>query len=451
MLRKTIIAFTLAALIAGCTEDEPSTATSAEASTTTTAGGTATSTGTAAPTTAPGDGSIVSDFAGQDWFVGTVPNAGVEADSTLEPIVIGMINQENSPVGSFPEVRAAAQAAVNWINAELGGVNGRPIEFKTCITSFSVEQSQACAQQLVQDGAVAVISGIDITANGSLPILEQNGIPMISAVPTTLAELRSSHVVSFSGGTTGADVAFVAHAAENGAKRIAIAYGQFESFEVPAVDYGAKVAESLGLETTLIPFSMATTDFLPVVQSAIDSGADAITIAAADSACVPIIMTLHDLGYTGTVYMVGSCAAVEILAQIPDDIQADVVFNREGPSATTNEREMYFDVADRYADEPAGGAGTVSFRAVMNLWAVLTAIGPDITPAAITERFASSVDQPSFWRHPYTCDGKQVPGMPALCSPQQTLFSMPDDLVDHAVPVTDDWIDVPAFVADLPG
>ncbi len=445
----SIIVVMLVALASACTESEPPTATGPTAGITTVTTIASTSPDvSAAPTTIAGDGSIVSAFAGQQWFAGTVPSAGVAADPALEPVVVGLINQENSPVGSFPELRVAVEAAVNWANSELNGVGGRPIKLVSCITSFSVEQSQACAQQLVEAGAVVVLTGLDITANGSLPILEQNGIPVISGLPTTLAELRSDNVVSFSGSITGAYVAFVADAARNDAASIAIAYGEFESFAVPALEYGAKVAEQLGMKVTLIPFGLGLTDYLPIVQAAIDSGADAITIAAADTACIPIITSLHDLGYEGQVYMVGACAAKEILDQIPDDIQAKVVFNSEGPPNESIEGEMFALVAERYATDPAGGAGTVTFRAMMNLWAVLNKVGADAAPEAISATLKGARAEPSFWGHPYTCDAKQVPGLPALCSPQQTLFTLPTDGGDPVI-VSDDWIDVPAFVANL--
>ena len=414
-------------------------------------GAPATGVGEAPPTDSvgmPDDGSVIGAYAGRQWFAGSAPTSASPADATAEPLVIGMINQENSPVGSFPEIRAAVEAAVAWINAELGGVNGRPIDLRTCITSFSAEQSQACAQEMVQAGAVAVLSGIDITATGSLPVLEQNGIPMISVLPTTLAELRSSNDFSFSGGITGAYVAFVADAHERGIDSVAIAYGDFESFNVPATEYGAKVAEILGMGVTLIPFGIGTTDYLPVVQAAIDSGAGAITIGAADTACAPIVKALDDLGYAGQLYMVGACAAPQILAQIPDSAQARVIFNSEGPAVAGAEASMFFDVTEAFATEPAGGAGTIGFRAILNLWAAMRAVPGDVSSEAIIEVLRSSVDEPSFWGHAYTCDGKQVPGFPALCSPQQTLFSIVADDAP-ATPTVTDWIDVPALVATL--
>jgi len=402
----------------------------------------------ASSTTVASDGSVVSAQAGKEWAFGTVPDRATPADASLDPLVVGIINQENVPIGSFPEMRLAAQSAFDWINAELGGVNGRPIEVVTCIANFSVEQSQACAQQMVQAGAVAVISGIDISSNGSVPVFEQNGIAMLSAIPTTLAELRSPIAFSFSGGITGAYVAFVADAHEKGATSIAIGYGDYESFAVPATSYAAPVAESLGMKVTLIPFPITTNDFLPVVQAAVDSGADAIAVAAADSSCVPLMTTLHDLGYQGLPYIVGACAAAQILQQVPDEIQAPIIFNTEGPPGPSVDGQLFLDATARYTTGAAGGAGTVAFRTAMNLWHVMEGLGTDVTSAGILDALRASKDAPSFWGHPYTCDGNQVTGLPALCSPQQTTFRLPDDS-GNAVPESTDWIDVPALVRGI--
>jgi branched-chain amino acid transport system substrate-binding protein len=461
-LRSMVVPLVLVAGVAACTEGavddaDGTTAATSQPADTATAAAAPDETGspdtevpsTGTPDSIPAsDGSIVSVYAGEPWFAGTIPAAGVAADESLPPVVVGMINTENAPTGSFPELRAAVGAAINWINAELGGVNGRPIDLVTCITSFDVAMSQACAQEMVQGNADIVISGIDLTSNGSLPILEQNDIPVISALPTTLTELKSTNTYSFSGSITGAYVAFADHAFANGADSIALAYGDFESFAVPATEYGAKVAENLGMDVTLIPFGIVTTDFLPVVQAALDSEADAIVVAAADSACSPIMNAIADFGYEGQLYMVGACAAGEIIAQIDDDVQSRVIFNSEGPPNTDGvEGPLFLDVTNRYSDEPAGGAGTVSFRAMMNVWAALARVDGELTPEAIRAEFATPAT-PSFWGHPYTCDGQQVPGLPALCSPQQSLFSLPDDSGD-AVPAGDEWIDVPALVADL--
>mgnify|MGYP001550479132 FL=1 len=86
------------------------------------------------PMTDPDADTIVGRWAGQPWFIGDVPDTPVAAEG--ESIKIGMINQENEVFGDFPELRQAAAAAVEWVNAELGGVGGRPLELLACNTNF---------------------------------------------------------------------------------------------------------------------------------------------------------------------------------------------------------------------------------------------------------------------------------------------------------------------------
>jgi branched-chain amino acid transport system substrate-binding protein len=379
-------------------------------------------------TTAPvDDGSVVSAFAGEPWFLGEVPSSAQPADASLPPIRLGMINQEETPVGSYAEVRAAVEAAAAWVNAELGGVDGHPIEILPCITRFDAEQSRSCALELVERGVVALVGGVDVLSTGSYPVIEQNGLASFGGIPANLVEQRSPNAFFFSGGDAGALAGFMAHAAENRRTTVALAYGEeVESFAVAARDDGAVVGQSLGLQVELIPFSLFTTDFLPVLTRAQEVGADAMMVLAATSACVPVLQTAADLGLDAQLYLTGACAAEAVIEAAGESV-VGVVFNAEGPvDGTDVEASLYQAVVDRYAEEPAGGAGTVGFRGFMNLYSLLREAGADNASSETLAALARAAEErPSFWGHPYTCDGQQVPGLPALCAPQQRLFTLP--------------------------
>ncbi len=416
-------------------EDEPTAATDPPGTRSVTPGSSAPS----AESTVANDGSIVAAYAGQSWFLGEMPSSATPADDTLEPILLGMINNEDTPFGSYPEVRAAAEAAALWVNTELGGVDGRPIEVRTCISRFDVEQSQQCALELERAGVVAFVGGVDVTSNGSYPVIEQNGLPVVGGIPATLTEQRSPNAFFFSGGIAGGATAMVAHAAESGAERVLLAFGELEPFEVAAREYAAVVGESLGLDIELVPFSFSTADYLPILTKARDVDAQAVIVLAADAACVPLMETASALELDATVYLFGSCAAESIL-DAAGEAALGIIFNSEGPVGEDDiEGAIFQDVIDRYATEPAGAAGTVGFRGLMNLYAMLRELGgADITSEGLLDLARNSADEPSFWGHPYTCDGQQVPGLPALCAPQQILFTF-DAVGQDPVEITD-WI-----------
>jgi branched-chain amino acid transport system substrate-binding protein len=449
MRRRILIVLGVFALVvAACSESDNETETSDTTPTTTAAPATTVDDGTDDPPDGGdqplGDGtSIVERLAGQDWFLGTVPDLPVPADDSLEPIRIGMINQEDTAAGSFPELRFAAEAAINFINAELGGVDGRPLELVPCITEFSVESSQACAQELVLEQVVALVGGIDVLVQGALPVLEQNGLPIVGGIPAGLAEQRSPSSFAFSGGTAGGMAAFMQHAQEQGYEKAFIAYGEFESFQVAAEDYGARVGEDLGLEVRLHAFPLFGADYTSVLNDAKTFGAQAVVINAADAACVPVMQGFQDFEFEGTLYMFGACAAEEIIDSAAG-ANNGVVFSGEGPPDADDVDGMIYDLAsNEYNTGNAQAAGTVAFRGMMNLYAVLAELGgDDITSEGVVDILTSAVDRRSFWGHPFTCDGKQVPDLPSLCAPQQTLFTIDDD---NELTFISDWIDTVAL------
>jgi branched-chain amino acid transport system substrate-binding protein len=438
-----VVLVTAALALGACTEEPPDTAADAGIEV-----ASDDPRATAAPN--PDADSVVEQFAGEPWFRGEVPAEPVEADG--EPIRIGHINQEDVPIGSFPEVRLGAEAAVAFINAELGGVHGRPIELVTCIANFSVEGSQKCAQDMVQAGVVAVTGGLDITSNGSIPVLEQNGIPYVGGIPVGFDEMRSPISFQFSGGSPGAMTAFAQDAIDRGYDEVAVVYAEFGPVESAANDYAVRLLEANGVDVTAISYPILANDLLPVMTEAGEGDPDAIFMFAADAACVRAMETRADLGIEADLYMVGSCASPNILDEVGDAVDG-LVFNIEGPldmDTGVVDGAVYLEAATRYGPDGylAQSAGTVSFRGVMNLWSVLADIPEDeLSPEAVIDEMRSARERPSWDGHPYTCDGEQVPDLPALCAPQQVLVGVGEGGVLSLR--SDGWIDVAAILDDL--
>ncbi|MGK2930394.1 MAG: ABC transporter substrate-binding protein [Acidimicrobiales bacterium] len=417
-----------ALVVAACSEPEPE------------EGATATTDVTSTGAEVEAD-TVLARHQGEEWFLGPLPDEPVDADADAEPIVIGLINQEDTPLGSFPEIRRAVEGGVEFINAELGGIDGRRLELHTCVTSFSPEQSAACAQEMEQLDVVALVGGLDVTSNGSIPVLEQNGIAQVGGIPANLVEQQSDVTFFFSGGVTGALAAFLAHVADDGGDEAVLAYGEFESFAVAANDYARPVAEHLGVQLETVSYPITSTDFLPVLTRAAENEPDAIIMAAAGAACAPIMQTYKDLGIAAQLYLVGACADDEII-RAADGAHEGVIFNSEGPPAGDDDVDggIYASINELYSDEEGGGAGTVGMRSVLNLYAVLTDLGADgISREAVLDELRSSVDRPGFWGHSYTCDGNQVSGLPSLCAPQQSLIRVeaPGDVVT----LNEEWYD----------
>lgn len=360
--------------------------------------------------------------------------------ATGDPIRLGMINQENTPAGSYPELSQAVMAATKFINGEMGGVNGRPIEVEVCNTQFSAEGSTQCGQRFVEDKVPAVLGGIDVFGN-AIDTLNENGIPFIGGIPVSTQSVKSPNSFQWSGGSWGATVAFSWFAAEKlDAKKVAIVYGDFGSITHSA-EVGQSVLQDLGAQVQLVPFPIMATDISSALNAAAAFKPDAMFVLASDAGCKAGFDGVASLGIDAAMFYVGACAVPAIVAEAGPEKTNGAYFNVEEQITTPADPDgdLYNGVVEKYGDglDPIG-AGTVTFHAMMNLVLVLNELGTEITPKTITAALKAKVDAPSFGGHDYTCDGEQFDGLPAMCSPQQVLTQMKDGKLSQV----GDWIDV---------
>src|SRR4029077_4136488 len=75
-----------------------------------------------------------------------------KADSTKTPVVIGYVNEEGG-VPAFPEATQGIDAAAAYINGELGGIQGHPIQLEKCSVQVEAD-GQRCGTQFANDSKV---------------------------------------------------------------------------------------------------------------------------------------------------------------------------------------------------------------------------------------------------------------------------------------------------------
>ena len=319
------------------------------------------------PMTDPDAPTIVGRWAGQPWFIGDVPETPVAAEG--EPIKIGMINQENEVFGDFPELRQAALAAVEFVNTELGGVGGRPLELLPCNTNFSPEEARQCALDHVREGVVAVTAGINIQSADAMAVYEENGIPLLGGIPVNDIDMTSDIAHQWSGGTAGMFSAWSYFAAEElGAEKIVMAVGDFAPNVAAAEDFGRPVAESFGAEVEVIKFPLTETDYGPTMNKVAELDPDAAFIAVVDTGCIASVQAANAVGLDIPLFFSGACASPDIEEQLGDEIDG-AIFAIESIIETDEpeiDRSLYFDVVSTYGEEGRElvGAGTVSVKSL---------------------------------------------------------------------------------------
>jgi branched-chain amino acid transport system substrate-binding protein len=410
-----------AVVVAGCGGDDgaASTDTGTPPSTTivststpgsSTTGGPSTSTATEAPSTAPTDTPAVA--------------AG-------EPLVIGMYVPADVANYSTPEMIPAAEAAVEYINNELGGIAGRPIELHTCSTSGTPDSVAACANELLQTAPVLIVGGPDAAASTAAGIFKEAGIPVVGGGALNPTELTSDIRFVFQG-FAAATVPAMTHfaATELGAQRLALLAP--ESPGTPqVVDLFMKpLATSLGLPTPeLVQVPLTSPDPSTQLFAALDGNPDAVLILGLP--CQPILSAYKSLGAEVPIILPESCAEPDVLADNADTAEgAYFVGLAHRPDVDPDNPDVvtFTDKVELYGDDvPVTDSSLETFSSFMNIHTALDSLAPDsLSPQVVIDTLRSQGPQHNFLKDTYDCGAPPTPLLPGVCDASGRLLHYAD-------------------------
>ena len=335
-------------------------------------------------------------------------------------VVLGMINQEDAPIGSFPEAREAAEAAIAHVNEDLGGVNGRPVRLEVCRTTGTPESSAACATSLLAKGPVAVLGGVDLGAAASLPVFEKAGVPYIGGTPALGEELTSPAAWMTAGGVV-ADLLGEADYALGTlkVKKVGALYVDLPGVLTTVIGAAEIVLRAKGVtDVKLVAAKPDAADFAPSVKAATAGTPDAVIVLFPAQSCARIMSAARSLNVRARIFYPSACAS-------------QAVVDAAGPAA----ENAYFATAYLPFEDPSPEVATwkaeakvskpsalsqAGFSVAMNVYDLLKD-GTD-TAAALNAKLRAAVDHPGYMAHGYTCDRKQVSLLPAVCNPYVRLL-----------------------------
>jgi len=222
------------------------------------------------------------------------------ANKSLPPVYIGYVNQQGGPTAVGLLATAGAQMAVNYANAELGGVDGHPIQLVTCFVASAEEEGTTCAQKFLANNKVDVIDlgGVAIgvqsfysTLNGAKPVIDGVAGTPIDAVQKNAVILFGdvTHILP-PFGTYARDVLH--------AKTAALVY---PSDNAGIADGAAAVKQGLqaaGVNVKSVGYPESQTDLTSVLTAAGAQTADVVIPYTDAAGCVNLAKGLQTLGIT---------------------------------------------------------------------------------------------------------------------------------------------------------
>ncbi|HEX3975820.1 MAG TPA: ABC transporter substrate-binding protein, partial [Solirubrobacteraceae bacterium] len=284
--------------VAGCGSSSNSSSQSSSAAATSTSAATSSAAATGTSSSAATGGGGAGADAVTDYLKYVDGKAG-KADSSLPPVTIGWINQQGGQQAIGPLATNGAQMAVKYINAELGGVDGHPVQLKTCFITSAEEEGKTCAQQLLADksvqvineGAVAIgIQSFYSTIAGAKPVIVGVAVTPVDSVQKNAMIMFGdvTHVL----GPFGTYATQVLHA-----KTAALVYPNISGI----TDGATAIANSLktaGVSVKKVAYDENSTDLIGPLTSAGATSADMVIPYSDSSGCVNLAKGLKQLGIT---------------------------------------------------------------------------------------------------------------------------------------------------------
>lgn len=354
--------------------------------------------------------------------------APVEADG--KPLKIGLVNQERGPL-SFSDLSAGAEAAAEYVNTELGGLGGRPIDLVVCETDGSPEASSQCASRFVDADVPAVLAGFDFGIAPLYKTMEAEGVPVIGNTENDPSASTASNSFLFGPPTDSAGPAQVKFLRDLGVER-----ATYVAANLPlANDFIDRVleptAEEEGLELDIVRFDPATPDISPTVAAALESQPEAVFGAFTEATCTQLVNSVRTFGYTGIVFA-GSC---QEFVEAVGAAAADGVYtysNLAGLDTSDEQVAVYKEKMAQYQPEaPIGYLSEAGFSLVMNFVTVAQTAEEPLDAASVMDAFHEARDLPGFLTGPLTCDGKQYEGNTASCTLLYRFFTVKDGKLDE--------------------
>ncbi|RZV47227.1 MAG: hypothetical protein EX269_05245 [Acidimicrobiales bacterium] len=224
---------------------------------------------------------------------------GNMADDSMDPVKIGLIAQDEELL-AFPEVRAVAQAYVDYANAELGGIDGHPVQLEVCGAGDAPEGHIGCAQEFVNadDVHIVINGGFLSNSAASNEVLTGGGIPVLT-LGNDFVDYLTPGVFTVDPGLPGLAQVFFVYAAENRGVTTATLFiaddPAFEPF-IPVLEAIAGINGITVTETLKLGFEPDLTG--PV--SAADTANEGWLFVLADGAqCTAAAQAVATVGYEG--------------------------------------------------------------------------------------------------------------------------------------------------------
>jgi branched-chain amino acid transport system substrate-binding protein len=360
------------------------------------------------------------------------------ANNSLPPVYIGFVNQQGGPTSVGPLATNGAQMAVNYANAELGGVDGHPIKLVTCFIASAEEEGTTCAQKFLADKKVDVINmgGVAIGVQSFYSTLH-GALPVIDGVAATTIDATQSNAVILFGDVTHVLGPFGTYATQVlHAKTAAIVYPSDNAGIALGASAIKTALQQAGVSVKAVGYSESQTDLTSVLTAAGAQTADMVIPYSDSAGCVNLAKSLTQLGITDSKKIVSAplCLNGQVAAGLGGQypIWTYAIASSLFGDPTDPGMPAYEAVAAKYstpANEPDPW-NIVNFGVMLTTIKIMNEVGyANLTPSAILTK-AKAFTGPQALGAPTLSCGKYS-NAPGVCNDRAQFFQYKGNVGGH--------------------
>jgi branched-chain amino acid transport system substrate-binding protein len=345
--------------------------------------------------------------------------------ATGSTVTIGMIIDAGGSggIGTSALVEQGAKAAVDYVNADLGGLEGHKVSLYICENQNSPAGGQTCANDMVQHGVVAVVESFTGQGQTEVPTIIGAGIPYIVVTGASTAELTSPGAFALEGGFPAYLGAMALSAKQHHFKKVAFVVENVPAAIQGTQELGGIVYKAAGVGLDVVPVNAGTADISPQLQSAVSSGADAVGVIGDVTLCSSFLKAYNTLGLSLPRYVLSSCQDPSILDSATLDKAMAGSYITTTTQSSKSDNAEYAAIMKKFAPKVSPNPNVSSNQAdgvtpILALASAMKGSTQPVTAAGIKQQFstASNVTIPLSGGLKFTCNGTAIPLLKSVCS-----------------------------------
>lgn len=371
------------------------------------------------------------------------PRGDTAKQASGKPLVLANITDESFPGADWTVFRKAGEAAAQYINEELGGFGGRPIEIRTCDPKLNPAATTACANKAIEEDAFAEYGLAVSWGQAGLPVFEKADRVAFD-VPTDDVEFSNPASFPLVGGST-AHPGMAKYICQQHPKSIVYLVNDLPSVR-KYMDATAEVYAGCGVKMTPIYTNPQAVDITPDVAKAVKLKPDYFSMVYGNKQMVIVYKALQQAGIPGD-RIIGPGAAgdtKQFFDLAGDSAEGTLMsFSFASWSDESNaDVKLYHEVMEKYdGGNPNGMLTQGAFSAVMTSYLAAKAIGFDkFNAETLAAYLRETPEVPVFMGRPMANPAPN-PEFPSVRQPYIRIVQWQNGKLVDKVTDNDGWFD----------